>query len=51
MNNEKVDKDRAKTMTAKKRVQFEEQVDSYDQGIMQRPAAGLQKQPGIASKR
>ena len=29
-NNEKVDKDRAKTMVTKKRVQFEEQVDSHD---------------------
>jgi len=50
-NNEKVDKDRAQTMATKKRVQFEERVDSQDQGIMQIPAAGLQKQPGIASKR
>ena len=42
-NNEKVDKNRAQTMAAKKRVQFEEHVDSLDQGITQTPAAGLQK--------
>ena len=29
-NNEKVDKERAKTMASKKRVQFEEHVDSHD---------------------